>query len=63
MLEATPKDSQFEYLSIWQFPKIWSTIFRGPNNKDYNILGSILGSPYLGKLPFKHIENDSNLCS
>ena len=24
----------------------------GPNNKDYNILGSILGSPYFGKLPF-----------
>ena len=25
--------------------------FRGPNNKDYRILGSILGSPYFGKLP------------
>ena len=25
--------------------------FRGPHNKDYSILGSILGSPYLGKLP------------
>ena len=25
--------------------------FWGPNNKDYNILGSILGSPYFGKLP------------
>ena len=24
----------------------------GPNNKDCSILGSILGSPYLGKLPF-----------
>ena len=23
-----------------------------PHNKDYNILGSILGSPYLGKLPY-----------
>ena len=23
----------------------------GPHNKDYSILGSILGSPYLGKLP------------
>ena len=23
-----------------------------PHNKDYNILGSILGSPYLGKLSF-----------
>ena len=25
---------------------------RGPNNKDYRILGPILGSPYFGKLPF-----------
>ena len=24
----------------------------GPNNKDYSILGSILGSPYFGKLPY-----------
>ena len=26
--------------------------FRGPHIKDYSILGSILGSPYLGKLPY-----------
>ena len=26
--------------------------FGGPHNKDYIILGSILGSPYLGKLPY-----------
>ena len=26
--------------------------FGGPYNKDYSILGFILGSPYLGKLPF-----------
>ena len=26
--------------------------FGGPNNEDYSILGSILGSPYFGKLPF-----------
>ena len=32
---------------IWGFPKI-----RGTNNKGYSILGSILGSPYFGKLPF-----------
>ena len=25
--------------------------FGGPNNKDYSILGSTLGSPYFGKLP------------
>ena len=27
--------------------------FGGPNNKDYSILGSILESPYFGKLPYK----------
>ena len=27
------------------------TFFGGPYNKDYNILGSILGHPNLGKLP------------
>ena len=28
------------------------TLFGGPHNKDYSILGSILGSPYFGKLPY-----------
>ena len=27
--------------------------FQGPYNKDFSILGSILGSPYLGKLPYR----------
>ena len=27
--------------------------FGGPYNKDYSILGSILGSPYCGKLPYR----------
>ena len=27
--------------------------FGGPHNKDYNILGSTLGFPYLGKLPYR----------
>ena len=27
------------------------TLFGGPYDKDYTILGSILGSPYFGKLP------------
>ena len=26
--------------------------FGDPHNKDYNILGSILGSPYFGKPPY-----------
>ena len=36
---------------MWGFPKIRGTILGGPYNKDCNILGSVLGSPYLGKLP------------
>ena len=27
--------------------------FGGPHNKDHSILGSILGCPYLGKVPFR----------
>ena len=30
----------------------WGYLFGGPHNKDYSIWGSILGSPYFGKLPF-----------
>ena len=33
------------------FPKL-GVPFWGPNNKDYSILGSILGSLYFGKLPY-----------
>ena len=34
------------------FPKL-GIPFSGPNNKDYNILGSMLGSPcYFVKLPY-----------
>ena len=32
------------------FPKL-GLLFGGPHNKDYSILGSTLGPPYLGKLP------------
>ena len=32
-------------------PKIRGTFSGCPHNKDYNILESILGSPYLGKQP------------
>ena len=31
-------------------------LFGGPNNKDYSILGSTLGFPYFGKLPFSWCE-------
>ena len=36
---------------MWEFPKIRGALFGDPYNKDYSILGSILGSPYFGKLP------------
>ena len=38
---------------MWRFPKIRGILFRGPYDKDYSILGSILGSPYFGKLPYR----------
>ena len=31
--------------------KLRGTVFGGSHSKDYNILGSILGSPYFGKKP------------
>ena len=34
-----------------EVPKFRGTLFGGPNNEDHSILGSILGSPYFGKLP------------
>ena len=36
---------------IWGFPKL-GVPFWAPYNKDYNISGSVLGFPYLGKLPY-----------
>ena len=39
---------------IWGFLKIRGTFLGGPHNKDYSILGSILGYPYFGKLPFQY---------
>ena len=34
------------------FPQLRGTFFGGPYKKDYSILGSILGYPYFGKLPY-----------
>ena len=43
---------------IWRFPKIWGIYhFWGPHNKDYSISGSILGSPYFGKLLYTKLGN------
>ena len=35
-------------VGIWEFPKIWATFLGGPQNKDYNILGCVLGPLILG---------------
>ena len=43
---------------IWGFPKIRGTLIGDPHNKDYSILGSILGFPYFGKLPFSYSSAD-----
>ena len=39
--------------STWGFPKIKGTILGIPQNKDYNIWGSILGSPDFGNVPLQ----------
>ena len=31
----------------------WGYLSEGPYNRDYSILGSILGSPYFGKIPYR----------
>ena len=36
-------------------------LFGSPHNKDYSILGSILGFPYFGKLPYKHIISTNSV--
>ena len=36
-------------------------LFWGPHNKENIILGSILGSPYFGKLPDDHTQIPHNL--
>ena len=41
------------FLGIWEFPKIRGTLFGGPHNKDHSFLGSMLGSPYFGKLLYR----------
>ena len=40
-------------MGIWEFPKIWGTLFWGPYDKDPTIQGTILGSPIFGN---SHIE-------
>ena len=59
MLEASPVGlACCEDGFIWGFPEIRGTLFGGPHNKDYSILGSILGSPNFGKLPCRDVCRD-----
>ena len=46
---------------FWGFPKL-GLPFEGPSNKDYSIFGSVLGSPYFGKLQYHmHIYTRTSL--
>ena len=47
-----PESLIYVYIYIGGFPKIRGYLIGGPSNKDYSILGSILGSPHFGKLPY-----------
>ena len=50
------KEKRAASTPIWRSPKIRGTLLGVPINKDSSILGSLLGSPYFGKLPFLGIE-------
>ena len=50
-LRGGSADRAQHHAGKWGFPKIMGTFFGGPHFQDYNILGSMLGSPYFGKLP------------
>ena len=48
------QDSPVEARVDGGFPKL-GVLFWGPHNKDYSILGSILGYPNFGKLPYQQV--------
>ena len=46
-------------MKIWGFPKIKGLFLWGPHNMEYSVLavlGSILGSPYFVKLPYRALN-------
>ena len=54
-------DSKAESGSVVPFAGVHQNVRpRGPYNKGYDILGSILGCPCLGKLPFPKITDGRN---
>ena len=36
-----------------EVPQNKGYLLGGPHNKDYSVLGGVLGFPYFGKLPFR----------
>ena len=52
IMEKKMENTIMKYMGVSQN---WGYLFGGPYNKDYSILGSILGSPYFGKLPFSSL--------
>ena len=48
MIDALKAQLSKSGTRIWGVPRV--PLFGGLHNKDYSILGSILGSPHLGKL-------------
>ena len=50
---APEPEQALSYSGYGGFLKIMDTVLGGPYNKDYSVLGSMLGCPYLGKLPYK----------
>ena len=50
-------------IHVREFPQVRGTVLGGPNIKDYSILGSILGFPYLGKVPSVGMRKLSCDCS
>ena len=46
---------------IWGFPKIRGTLFGGPYNKDYSILGSIFGETTISSMAACGHNNGQNL--
>ena len=50
---APGKSGDYEgHMSHMGVSQNWGYLIGGPQNKDCSILGSILGSPYSGKLPY-----------
>ena len=54
LLMLTPERPYSDLTMNMGFPKIRGTLLGGPHDKDCIIWGTILGSPYIGKLP--HVQ-------